>query len=304
MLLAWISYRDYFDSSFSLREQFYSHNASAEDKVAVIRATGVLAESEGYIKSQLAKVKSDESVKAIVLRVTSPGGTVSASDYLYHHLTRLREDREIPIVVSMGGIAASGGYYISMAVGDQEDSIYAEPTTTTGSIGVIIPHYDISGLLEKYDVKNDSIVSHPRKQMLSMTRAVSEEDRALLQRYVDQSFDRFKEVVKSGRPKFREDPSSLDALATGEIFTANQALASGLVDRIGFIEEAIERAIELAGLDKASTRVVTYYEPLRPLGAIGFASASQTSVRPELPILKLSVPEAYYLFTTLPGITH
>ncbi|MEM7316132.1 MAG: S49 family peptidase, partial [Planctomycetota bacterium] len=188
MLLAWLSYRDYFDTSLSLRERYYSHDAAGKNKVAIIRATGVLAESEGFIKSQLAQVKSDDSVKAVVLRVTSPGGTVSASDYIYHHLTKMRDEREIPIVVSMGGIAASGGYYISMAVGDQEDSIFAEPTTTTGSIGVIIPHYDISGLLEKYDVKNDSIVSHPRKQLLSMTREVSPEDREILQKYVDQSF--------------------------------------------------------------------------------------------------------------------
>ena len=100
----------------------------------------------------------------------------------------------------MGSIATSGGYYVAMAVGDQPKSIYAEPTTTTGSIGVIIPHYDLSGLLARLDIKDDSLVSHPRKQMLSMTRPVSADDRRCLEAYLQDAFKRFKGVVKSGRP--------------------------------------------------------------------------------------------------------
>ena len=88
-----------------------------------------------------------------------PGGTVTGSDYLYHHVRDLAADRELPLVVSMGSICASGGYYMAMAVGDQQDAIFAEPTTWTGSIGVVIPHYDFSGLLERFDVKDDSIAS-------------------------------------------------------------------------------------------------------------------------------------------------
>ncbi len=294
------TYKDYFDTTGGIREKFHSGDRTASAKIAVIQVVGVLAESDGFAKKQVDRIREDENVKAVILRVVSPGGTVSASDYLYHHLCKLRDERKIPIVVSMGSIAASGGYYIAMVSGDQEDVIFAEPTTTTGSIGVIIPHYNISGLMKKYDVENDSIVSHPRKQLLSMTKPVSEEDREILQRYVDQSFERFKEIVKSGRPMFRADEAALNDLATGEIFTAQQALERQLIDRIGFLEEAIDRAAELAGLNANSVRVVTYQKPASVLAAVGVAESDNRPL--ERAILSLSVPKAYYLFTAMPGL--
>ncbi len=295
------SYQEYFSTSQGIQERFHSRSKTARNKVAIIRAEGVLAQQDGFVKKQIDRVREDDQVKAIVLRVDSPGGTVSASDYLYHHLCQLRDEKEVPLVVSMGGMAASGGYYISMVSGDQEDVIFAEPTTTTGSIGVIIPHYNISGLMEKWDVTNDSIVSHPRKELLSMTKPPSEEDRAILQRYVDQSFSRFKDIVKAGRPRFRDDDADLTKLATGEIFSAEQALEDGLVDKLGFLEDAVDRAIEMAGLDKKNTRVVDYKQPLSLLEAIGVAQAeTPSSLSGEL--MRLAVPRAYYLCTSLPGV--
>ena len=159
-----------------LQEKFVSHNSRATDnKVAIITVEGVISETEdGFIKRQIDCVAEDENVKAVVLRVDSPGGTVSASDYLYHHLCKMAAGkRQIPMVVSMGGIAASGGYYVSMAVGHDPDTIFAEPTTFTGSIGVIIPHYDLAGLMDKIGVKEDSIVSGPLKEMGSPTRPMT-----------------------------------------------------------------------------------------------------------------------------------
>ena len=139
----------------SLETKVISGNESADGKIAVITIDGVIsdAEDDGFIKRQIDEVMDDDDVKGIVLRVDSPGGAVTGADYLFHHLKKLKKEKGVPVVVSMGGMAASGGYYVSMAVGDQKDSIYAEPTTTTGSIGVIIPHYDISGLLARFDVK-------------------------------------------------------------------------------------------------------------------------------------------------------
>jgi signal peptide peptidase SppA len=136
----------------------------------VLRVAGIIAEGDGYAKRQIDRIREDENVKAVVVRVDSPGGTVTGSDYLYHHLTRLRKEKGVPLVVSMGSIAASGGYYVSMAVGDQEKSIFAEPSGATGSIGVIIPHYSLTGLMKRYEIENTSIASHPNKQMLSMTK--------------------------------------------------------------------------------------------------------------------------------------
>ena len=292
---------EYYENTGDITEKYVSGSKVGSDKVAIISIEGLIMEGHGFVKHQIDRVREDSSVKAVVVRVDSPGGTVTGSDYIYHHLTKLREEREIPVVVSMGAIAASGGYYVSMAVGDQEKSIYAEPTTTTGSIGVIVPHYDVSGLMKDYDVKDDSIASHPRKQMLSMTREMPEEHRQIIQSYVNEAFGRFKDIVKSGRPAYRQDPSKLDELATGEIFSANKAKEGGLVDEIGFLENAVDRAIELAHLTKDSTRVVKFNRPvaLFDLGSVGSAKASQSKL--DL-LFELSSPKAYFITTTMPVI--
>ena len=301
LLSQMIALSDYFDTTEGLQEKFHSGAQFGGDKVAIITIAGVIMDGEGYVKQQIDRVSKDENVKAVVIRVNSPGGTVTGSDYMYHYLTRLREEKNIPIVVSMGSMATSGGYYVSMAVGDQEKSIFAEPTTTTGSIGVIIPHYDVSGLLARFDIKDDSIATHPRKQMLSMTRPISDDDRKLIESYINASFSRFKEIVKSGRPVYRDDPAKLDELATGEIFTANQALENGLIDEIGFIEQAIDRAIELAGLDKTEVRVMRYNRPVSLFSLSGLAQ-SRPSKFDVTALLEMSTPRAYYMWTSLPPI--
>ncbi|MEM8678614.1 MAG: signal peptide peptidase SppA [Planctomycetota bacterium] len=293
------AYQDYFNRSQGIQERYHSRSKTAKQKVAIIEVAGAIMQSDGFVKRQIDRVREDENVKAIVLRVNSPGGSVSASDYILHHLNELREDRELPLVVSMGGIAASGGYYVAMAVGDEPDSIFAEPTTTTGSIGVIIPHYDVSALMKEFGVKDDSFVSNPRKQILSMTRPASEEDREVIQSYLMQAFNRFKTVVKSGRPKFRDDEAALNQVATGEIFAAEKAEELGLVDEIGFIEAAIDRAVELAGV-KGKVRVVEYRRPATLMSSLGLAQATSAPSWVDS-MLELSVPKAYYMFSTAPG---
>jgi protease-4 len=289
----------------SLESKVIGGNEEASDKIAVITIDGVIsdAEDEGFVKRQIDAVAKDDDVKALVIRVDSPGGAVTGADYLFHHLKKLKKEKGVPVVVSMGGMAASGGYYVSMAVGDQKDSIYAEPTTTTGSIGVIIPHYDISGLLARFDVKDDSISSHERKQMLAMTRPINPEHRQIIQSYVNETFDRFKMIVKEGRPKFASDTAALDKLATGEIFSADQAVKSGLVDKIGFLEDAVDRAIALASLTKDDVQVVKYKKPVNFLDE--FALMQSRSSRGSLSVddlLEMSTPRAYYLVTSLPAL--
>ena len=293
-----IRYYDYFDTTGGIEERFHSGSEVATDKIAIINVSGVIMAGT-YVKQQIDRVRKDSNVKAIVLRVDSPGGTVTGSDYIYHHLKKLREDKDIPIVVSMGGMATSGGYYVAMAVGDQEKSIYAEETTTTGSIGVIIPHYNVTGLMAKYDVVDDSIASHQNKQMLSMTREMTPEQRELIQEYVNEAFGLFKRKVQEGRPVFRDDPSALDQLATGAIFTAGQAKKYNLIDEIGFIEEAIERAAELAKVSVDSVRVVQFKSPPSLLDLTSMAADKETRLTN---MLNLSAPRAYFLTTTLPPL--
>lgn len=312
----------------SLSEHYHSRNKHGTEKIAIISVEGTILNAEnGFVKQQIDAVREDKNVRAIVLRVDSPGGTVTGSDYIYHHLNKLCDEKgqqlaekvtagkikhkiapeatnanRLPLVVSMGGMAASGGYYVSMACGTEKDVIYAEPTTWTGSIGVIIPHYNFGGLMERFDVEEDSVKSHPLKQMGAPTRKMTEQERAIFQELVDDSFTRFKEIIKSGRPAFREKPEDLNAIATGQVFTTNQAMANGLVDKEGFIEEAIDRAAALAGLDKDDVKVVHFKRPIGLFDSL-IATQSQARQRPAADLsalLDLTAPRAYFLCTWLP----
>ena len=198
-----------------VKEKYFSLNRYGTDKVAILSIEGTILSGEGFFKQQIDHARKDiedGNLKAIVLRVNSPGGTISGSDYMLHHLQKLVEDSKeakIPIVVSMGGIAASGGYYVSMCVGDTPDTIFAEPTTWTGSIGVIIPHYNLADLMEKWGIQEDAVASHRLKGMGSLTRKMTPEERKIFQQLVDDGFTRFKDIVKQGRPAFRKDPAAL-----------------------------------------------------------------------------------------------
>jgi len=282
-------------------KRHFSHTKGAANQVVILSVEGAMVGGEEFFKKQIDLVRKDERVKALVLRIDSPGGLVSTADFMLHHLQELAKERKIPIVVSMGGIAASGGYYVAMAVGDQPDCLFAEPTTFTGSIGVIIPHYDLSQLLENWGVKEDSIASHRLKGMGSITRPMTEEERRIFQGLVDEAFGRFKEVVKQGRPKFHANPDALDKLATGQIFTSQQALEHGLVDKIGYLEDAIQRAIELAGLAPEEVEVLRY-ERQPTLADMLFGADASTPSLDLAALLDSTAPRAYYLCTRLPPL--
>ena len=297
---------NYYGPDDAIQERWHSLSKSARDKIAIVTVEGTILGDETFVKRQIDRVRDDPRVKAVVLRVDSPGGTVTGSDYIYHHLKKLVEDRKIPLVVSMGGIAASGGYYVAMAAGDKADTIFAEPTTWTGSIGVIIPHYDLSGLLEKIDVRDDSIASNPLKMMGSPTRKFPEpvraEEQKILQELVDSSFDGFKEIVLASRQALRNDQAAQDVVFTGRIFTAKQARENHLVDRLGFIEDAIERAVKLAQLDPEDVQVVKFHQPQGLLNHMLFGPQNRAPTTELSALLELNVPRPYYLCTWLPGL--
>lgn len=276
-------------------ERYYALDKNGAQKVAVIEISGTIDDAE-QVRKECLKVMQDPAVKAVVLRVESPGGMVTASDQMYHYLRETVTERKIPLVVSMGGIAASGGYYVSMACGDEKDVIYAEPTTWTGSIGVMIPHYTVVGLMDKLAIEDDTIKSAPLKTTGSPTKKMTPEERAVLEGLVQDSFTRFKQIVEAGRPKLRGDKAAMDQATTGEVFTANRALELGLVDKIGFLEDAIDRALELAHLDRATTKVVKYHKPKTLADVlIGARTPSRNTVDLQR-LLDLTTPKAYYLF--------
>ena len=311
------AYQQYMQTNPRLEERYVSHSKTAQQKIAIITVEGTILHSDGFAKWQIDQVRDDPDVKAVVLRVDSPGGTVTGSDYLYHHLKLLREEKKIPLVVSMGGIAASGGYYISMAAGNEPDTIFAERTSWTGSIGVIIPHYNAGELLANWNIIDDSVTSGPLKAMGSPTRKLTpkmaEEEHHVLQELVDQTFADFKNIVTEARPQLAANPDKLAAATTGQVFTAKQALDLGLVDKLGYIEEAVDRAIDLAGLGQDQVRVVKYQQREGLLGGALFGSSASALQKPAdaatslaslnlETIADLATPRAYYLFTSLPAL--
>lgn len=300
------SYQSYFSPADAPQEKYHSLAQLASKKVAIIDVSGTIMEGDdSFAMKQIKRVDDDNSVVGIVLRINSPGGTVTGSDYIYHHLRDLVEKRKLPMVVSMGSVCASGGYYIAMAAGGQKDVLFAEPTTWTGSIGVVIPHFDASAGLAKLGIQEDSIKSGPLKTMGSPTRPLSEEERKVLQTLVDDSFKGFKEIVVSGRPKFKNDEAALNAVATGQIFTAQQALAKGLVDKIGFIEAAIARVTELAGETPESVRCVKYERRPTLVGELIGADSRLAPARNAVDVaslIDLASPRAYYLWTLHPNV--
>ena len=295
------------DGEHTVKERYHSLERSAHDKIGIITVEGAIMHSDGFIKHQIDHVRKDKNVKAVVLRIDSPGGTVTGSDYLYHHLQELIRDRDIPMVVSMGGIAASGGYYLAMAAGDKP-VIFAEPSTWTGSVGVIIPHYDVSGLLERFDVVDDSISSDPMKQMGSLTRKWPKEEHekemAIMKGLVDASFARFKEIVLASRSPLRNNPEWQETVFSGRVFAADQAKANGLVDELGYIENAIDKAIKLAGLKKDHVEVVKYVKQAGLLDQLLVGAQGESRSQRELAaLLELSAPRAYYLSSWLPVLS-
>jgi protease-4 len=300
------AYHSYVQTDGSINERLHSGPASGRDKIAVIKVQGAIMKGEdSFVKRQIDRVRKDKQVKAVVVRVDSPGGTVTASHYLYHHLRKLKEEKGIPLVVSMGSIATSGGYYISMAVGDDKDSIFAEETTWTGSIGVIIPSFDLSELMSEWKIRDRSYASGELKQMGSPTRLLNEKQRRVedekLQQLVEESFDGFKEVLAFGRPDVANDEAAMAEVVTGQIFTAKQAYKLGLVDKLGYVEDAIEQAAKMADLDPEKVRVIKYEKPPSllnfALGGQGTAGSVEFGA-----LLDLAAPRAYYLSTWLPAV--
>jgi len=228
---------------------------SGGGKVALIDLEGILhnESEESLLSSQdsavvafvekLKLAEADPEVKAVVVRVDSPGGDVTTSDILHNELLGFRARKNVPVVAAFMGVSASGGYYVAAAC----DAIVAHPTTITGSIGVIALHVSLTGLLDKIGVKVVALKSGERKDAGSIFRDLTEEDRKYLQGLVDQYHKRFVEVVARGRRGRLSEPE-VRALADGRVFTAPQALEAKLVDRVGYLKDAVAEASSRAGL--------------------------------------------------------
>ena len=240
--------------------------SAARDKVLMIDIdgtissaleTGLLSREKSVVarvSERLERAAADPWVKAVILRLDTPGGEVTASDIIYHEVLRFKERTRRPVIGLMMGVAASGGYYIASAC----DVIMAHPTTLTGSIGVISVFPNVEQLMSKIGVKVNVIKSGASKDSGGPFRDMTEEDKKIFQGIIDEYYGDFLNVVSKNR-KDRIPAEKLRAIADGRVYTAPQALQLELIDAIGYFDDAFRRALSLASLQSAKLVSYTYY---------------------------------------------
>ena len=283
-------YREYFAADEGPTEKYHSEDKAAATKIAIIRVSGtIMPPYTGRILKAIKRAKDDNNVKAVLLVVNSPGGFVADSHQIYHRLKELRETTKKPIYVSMENMAASGGYYIAMGAGP-EGKIFAEPTTWTGSIGVILPHYEAHELAEKVGVTATPLTTGKFKDSLSPFKPLSPDDVALWSNIIDQSYEQFLDVIASGRANLKKD--RIRELATGQIYTAKDARSNGLIDEIGYIEDAV--AALKKKLQKDKVRVIQYEFPVTVLDLLTAKADSNGPREQWNALLEASIPRAMY----------
>lgn len=247
-----------------LEEQVVS--GTGREKVLLLDISGMITSRESAplfggertvsvvakVREELERARKDRAVKAVVLRINSPGGGVTASDTLYHEIRKYRQDTGVAVVAHLMDVGASGAYYAALAA----NKILAQPTTVTGSIGVIMLRLDATELMQKVGLHAHEITSGDRKNMGSLFKPVTADERKMFQGIIDTLFSRFTDTVARER---KLSPEALKSVADGRIMTSREAEAAGLIDGIGYLEDALDLAKKEAGI--AQARIVTYHRP-------------------------------------------
>ena len=280
----------------SVRQIHRDGTAGAPDKLAVIQVFGTIMPpfTDQWLE-QIRDAVKDEAVKGVLLEIDSPGGLVADSHQLYHQLQVLRAVK--PVYVSMKRMAASGGYYIAMGAGP-DTQIFAEPTTWTGSIGVILPRYNAAELASRIGVKTEPLVTGPLKGSLSPFRDLTEDELHVWEIIIADSFQRFISVVADNRSNL--DSNNVKALATGQIYTTSQALDNGLIDHSGFAEDAISALANSLSLKDKPYEVVNYASPAGLINVLLGSVEPSPSLTDQL--MEAGVPRAFYYCSWNPVI--
>lgn len=205
------------------------------------------------VREELEKAARDKRVKGLIVRINSPGGTVTASDIIYKEINKFREEKKVPVIACMMELATSGGYYVAVAA----ESIVAHPTSVTGSIGAIAVKLNAQGLMEKIGVVDETVTAGDKKDLFSPLRPATEEEKAIIQSMLNTFHERFKDLILQARPSLTRE--ELNQLADGRVFTADQAREKKLIDEIGYLDDVVGMVKRKAGIDEA--RVVMYHRP-------------------------------------------
>jgi len=264
----------------------------ARTKIAVISVEGIIhGERAEDVGRQLKLARQDNRVKGLIVRVKSPGGTISGSDQIYKEILKYRQEEKKPVIAFMQGVAASGGYYTSVAC----EKIMAEPTTITGSIGVISLYFVLQELLEdKLGILPVVVKSGLKKDWPSSFQAPTEEQLQYLQdKLIDPAYERFVQIVAEGR-KSSLTVDQIRELADGGIFGAQEALDEKLIDEIGYLDEAIELVKSLSGIEKA--QVVQYRKPFSLASFLSYRNRNALRINTDT-LYELSTPRILYLWT-------
>jgi protease-4 len=207
-----------------------------------------------FFREALRKAQEDPDIAGVIVRINSPGGTVTASDVIYHEIRSFKEKKKIPVYAYIMELGASGGYYVACAA----DRIAASPTAVTGSIGVIALKFNVEGLLSKVGVSEETYKSGPKKDFALPFRPSTPEEKKMLQGIIDKLYTRFLEVVSTNRQKVLTEPE-VKTLADGRVMTAGEALSAKLIDQVTYLEGAIDQMKGELKIEQA--RVVTYVRP-------------------------------------------
>jgi protease-4 len=241
---------------------------SGEAKILLLDISGVITEGKkadgsrfsgkvslvSRVKEELQKAEGDSSIVGIIVKINSPGGTVSATDTIYHELMQFKKRAGIRVIACLTGLATSGGYYVASVA----DEIIAHPTCITGGIGVIAMKFNVEELLAKIGIEGETIKSADKKDLWSPLRRSSAEERAIMQNIVDRLHERFVGVVLAGREPVLSR-GEVEELADGRIFTADQALEVNIIDRIGYLDDAVQQMRHSLKLSEA--KVIVYHRP-------------------------------------------
>ncbi len=243
-------------------------HGSTNDRILLLDIEGAISEwgeshlfseeeaTTAIVRKKLEKALQDQRIKAVVLRINSPGGTVTGTDIVYTQIKKFKNTTKVPVVAAFQGVAASGGYYVGCAA----DRIVAHPTGITGSIGVLMHSFGFTGLFQKIGMESRVVKAGKMKDMGNPFAEMTDEQRAVFQGVVDDAYERFVAVVAEGRPNLT--PEKIREIADGRIYTATQAKKLGLVDQLGDLEDAIDEAQRLAKLRDAG--VILYTTSDRP----------------------------------------